>query len=616
VSIRLAALAFVFLALPGAASAASVDVLGVDASSYPRIRMTVVTATPTSFSPRVAELGGRVAGVHAFNLGAGASIVLAVDRSGSMAGAPLASAAAAARLFVARKGTADRIALVAFGSQADELTRFSADPGDALRALAGLEHDRQTGTALYDALRLSATALAAEPPGARVILLLTDGRDRSAGASLESAIAAARHAGAIVYPIGVQGVGLSEGPLVRMARATGGRYTPASGGQLEAAYARSSEELRRTWLLEYVTSARPGERIRASVWVPGLGSATAAATLPGSAPGAVARPSALVGSAVGDVLLALVVGVLVFGMYRALAAWRRGRWLRRRLAAPRTVAEPAPRRSLRERLSASFAGVLGATEQLAGRFARWRALEQLLERSRVPLRAVELLYVMLGSGFGLALFAALFGPPAAVILLALVTGSPFPLGLVVVRARRRRRAFEDQLPDLLLTLASGLKAGQSFRQGIQTVVDEGQEPAVGEFELVLNESRLGRPLEAALRDMGERLGSKDFSFVVSAVTIQRQAGGSLAGIFDMVADAVRERQQFARRIKALTATGRMSAYVLVALPIGLALALTAINGAYMAPLYSTPLGRAMIVGGLTMMAVGAVILRKIVAFKG
>jgi tight adherence protein B len=608
--------ALAFLALPGSAAAASVDVVGVDASTYPRIRVTVVTATPAVLSPRVAERSGRVAGVRALNLGAGASIVLAVDRSGSMAGAPLASASAAARLFVGRKPVADRVAVVAFGSEADELTRFSADPTDTLGALAGLEHDRLSGTALYDALRVSANALAGEPKGARVIVLLTDGRDRSAGPSLEAAIAAARRVGAIVYPVGVQGIGLSPGPLVRMAQATGGRYTSASGGELDAAYARISAELRRTWLLEYVTAARPGERIRLSVWVPGLGSAAAAAKLPGGAAGPAARPAPLVGSAVGDLLVALVVSVLVFGVYRAFAAWRRGRWLRRRLAAPRMTAEPEPRRTLRERLSGSFAGVLGATEQVTGRFARWRAFERLLERSRVPLRAVELLYVMLGSGFGFALFVALFGPPAIVILLTLLVGSFVPLALVVVRARRRRRAFEDQLPDLLLTLASGLKAGQSFRQGIQTVVQEGQEPAVSEFELVLNESRLGRPLEAALQDMAERLESKDFSFVVSAVTIQRQAGGSLAGIFDLVADAVRARQQFARRIKALTATGRLSAYVLVALPIGLALALTAINGEYMAPLYSTPLGRAMIVGGLTMMAIGAAILRKIVAFKG
>ena len=83
---------------------------------------------------------------------------------------------------------------------------------------------------------------------------------------------------------------------------------------------------------------------------------------------------------------------------------------------------------------------------------------------------------------------------------------------------------------------------------------------------MLTETRLGRPMDDALTDMAERVGSKNLSFVVTAVTIQRQVGGSLAGIFDMVADAVRNRQQFARKIKALTAMGRTSAYVLVGLP--------------------------------------------------
>jgi tight adherence protein B len=223
---------------------------------------------------------------------------------------------------------------------------------------------------------------------------------------------------------------------------------------------------------------------------------------------------------------------------------------------------------------------------------------------------------MLGSGVALAFLAALSGVPAAAIVLALIVGSLCPLGVIWLRARRRRAAFEEQLPDLLMTLASALKAGQSFRQGIQVIVDEGNEPAVSEFRLVLGEARLGRPLEQALEAMAQRVGSEDFAFVVSAVTIQRQVGGSLAGIFDMVSEAVRERQQFARRIKALTATGRMSAYVLMALPIGLALALTAMNPEYMSPLYSTSLGRTMITGGLLMMAIGSLVLRKIVAFKG
>jgi tight adherence protein B len=614
--VRLVGLAFGLLAFPSAALAAPVEVVGVDASAYPRVRVTVVTSKPASLRPRVAERGGRIAGVRAFNLGGGASIVLTVDRSASMAGAPLESATAAARLFAARKAPADRIAVVAFGSEADELSRFSPDPRDAVRALSGLVPDRRTGTALYDALRLSADTLAAEPQGGRVVVVLTDGRDRSGAGSLDSAVAAARRSGAIVYPVGIQGVGLSAAPLRQLARATGGRYTTASGGGLESAYARISDELRRTWLLEYVTASRPGERMRLSVWVPGLGSAAATTVLPGQADADAAEPPRVVGSTPADLLLALAVGALVFGVYRAFAAWRRARWLRRRVAAAGTPAEPEPERSLRERFAGSIAGVLEATEQTAGRFARWRSFERLLERARVPLRAAELLYAMLGAGFGLALLVALFGPPPFVILLAVVAGAAVPLALVAKRAKRRRRAFEDQLPDLLLTLASGLKAGQSFRQGLQTIVDEGQEPAVSEFALVLNESRLGRPLEAALQDMAERVGSEDFAFVVSAVTIQRQAGGSLAGIFDLIADAVRERQQFAHRIKALTATGRMSAYVLVALPIGLALALTAINRQYMAPLYTMPLGRLMIAGGLVTMSIGALILRKIVAFKG
>ena len=83
---------------------------------------------------------------------------------------------------------------------------------------------------------------------------------------------------------------------------------------------------------------------------------------------------------------------------------------------------------------------------------------------------------------------------------------------------------------------------------------------------MLTETRLGRPMDEALAEMAERVGSKNFRFVITAVTIQRQVGGSLAGLFDMVADTVRQRQQFARKIRALTAMGRMSAYVLVGLP--------------------------------------------------
>ena len=195
-------------------------------------------------------------------------------------------------------------------------------------------------------------------------------------------------------------------------------------------------------------------------------------------------------------------------------------------------------------------------------------------------------------------------------------GGAIPFLVVHMKAKRRMNAFEDQLPDILLTMAASLKAGHSFKQGLNSVVEEGRPPASEEFNRVLTEMQLGRPMDEALKEMAVRIGSENFEFVITAVTIQRQVGGSLAGLFDMVADTVRGRQQFARKVKGLTAMGRASAYVLVGLPFFLAMALTVINREYMSPLYTDPTGHMLIGIALVMMAVGSAILRKIVSFKG
>jgi tight adherence protein B len=199
---------------------------------------------------------------------------------------------------------------------------------------------------------------------------------------------------------------------------------------------------------------------------------------------------------------------------------------------------------------------------------------------------------------------------------AVALGTVVPYMVVAYKARRRLREFEDQLPDILVTMAASLKAGHSFRQGVQSVVDEGQEPASKEFRRVLTETQLGRPMDDALADMAERVGSKNFEFVMNAVTIQRQVGGSLAGLFDMVADTVRQRQQFARKIRGLTAMGRMSAYVLVGLPFFVFAAIFLINRDYISPLVTTSTGHKMIAVTAVMMTVGSLMLKKIVSFRG
>jgi tight adherence protein B len=151
---------------------------------------------------------------------------------------------------------------------------------------------------------------------------------------------------------------------------------------------------------------------------------------------------------------------------------------------------------------------------------------------------------------------------------------------------------------------------------VQAVVDEGQAPASDEFKRVLTETGLGRPIDDALGEMAERLGSENFEFAITAVNIQRQVGGSLASLFDMVADTVRQRQQFARKIRSLTAMGRMSAYTLIGLPFFLALAISVLNSGYLRPLFHTSTGHLLLMLGMAMMAVGSAIIKKIVSFKG
>jgi tight adherence protein B len=240
----------------------------------------------------------------------------------------------------------------------------------------------------------------------------------------------------------------------------------------------------------------------------------------------------------------------------------------------------------------------------------------MLERADVQLRTVEFVWISLGAAVLTALLAFLFGASAVFFIALTVTAGMVPFAWVWLKMRKRLKAFEDELPDLLITVAASLKAGHSFKQGLQAVVDEGHPPANQEFKRVLTEASLGRPMDDALLEMAERMASKNFEFAITAVTIQRQVGGSLATLFDMVADTVRQRQQFTRKIRALTAMGRMSAYTLIGIPFFLAGVITLVNSTYMHPLYFSHTGHIVIVVGLVMMGIGSLILKKIVSFRG
>jgi len=616
----LASAALAALTLP-AVTAAGVRVNGLDFGAYPLMRATVVTSVPVSRAPTVRENGLPVAGLQAVNLGRSKNVVLALDTSRSMAGRPLAEAAAAAASFVGSKPASDRIALVTFGNKAVQQSGFSSATIDADNALRTLSVSSRSGTALWDAVQVSARMLAPKE-GGKVVVLLTDGDDVGSTSSEAAAISALHKAGAVVYPIAfgshANTVGLKE-----LASQTGGSFHGAGNAKaLQSIYASIAKELRRTWRIAYLTTSRPGDMVKLEATVGKLGSDVASASVPGTGGSADAqtKPSPLLPSPVygkaGDLLFTLLAALLVLGAGLLIASTVRGSWLKQRLAPHiESGRRAAKKRTGRERLD-MFYRLSTATENAFGHRRQWRNLQLLLERADLPLRTVEFTWLLIGCSFVFAVLAALTGRSTLVILAMFLVGAFLPYFFVWFKAKRRMQAFEDQLPDLLITMAASLKAGHSFKQGIQSVVDEGQEPAAKELRRVLTDTQLGRPMEEALQETADRIGSKNFSFVITAVNIQRQVGGSLAGLFDMVADTVRDRQQFARKIRSLTAMGRASAYVLLALPFFIAIAITLLNPTYMDPLYHSHAGHVLIALGMTMMVFGSLVLQRIVSFKG
>jgi tight adherence protein B len=611
--LRMPPLALAVLTLAGPAAAARVRIVGVDTAGYPNLRATVVAPVGAG-QPRLFENGAPVANLDAVNMGRAKSVVLAVDRSQSMTGRALRDAVAAARAFVATKGAADRVEVIAFGREAVSLTGFSSSPADSDSALRHLVADRKAGTALWDAIALGTQRLAGEGSRGHVIIVLTDGHDVSSADSFSAAVAAAHRAKVTVYPIGIAGPDFTPGPLARLADETGGTYHQASSSaQLASVYTSIGRVLTHTWELRYPTTARPGDKLELTARVPGAGTGTRAIALPGSPAGGPAR---IWTAAWAPFAVSLLVGFLVLLACAFWFAAREGVWVQERLrphlTQMRRVTKTHRKRARRELLQNIFT----STERAFANVKQFRALQRLLERADLPLRAAELLYICIGAALTAGLLAAAAVHSLLVTAVFMLIAGSLPVLFIRFKANARVKAFDNQLPDLLITISASLKAGHSFRHAIQAVVDEGAQPTAKEFSRVLTQTQFGRPLDDGLAEMSERVGSKNLAFVINAVTIQRQVGGALAGLFDMVAETVRQRQQFARKVRGLTAMGRMSAYVLTGLPIFIALSVTALNPAYMAPLYNTSTGHELVGLGLAMMTVGALILKKMVSFRG
>jgi tight adherence protein B len=251
------------------------------------------------------------------------------------------------------------------------------------------------------------------------------------------------------------------------------------------------------------------------------------------------------------------------------------------------------------------------TGRLVERAGLLTKVERALEQGDVPIRASELIfYVLAGTVAAFMLVALLAGPLVGVGVAVFVAMAP--AAYVSNRQRSRSKAFEHQLPDTLTLLASSLRAGFSFMQGLETVAQEIGAPMRRELQRVFTEVRLGREVEDALGDAAERMDSRDLAWTVMAIKIQREVGGNLATLLDTVADTMQKRERIRREVMALTAEGRLSAIILGLVPPVAGFGLAVVAPDYMGKLFDETMGVVALVVGGVLAVLGAFWLNKII----
>lgn len=611
-------------AVPVASASPSLTVRSLETSAYPTVVVDVgvpaeLGASDTAIPDfEVMENGSKrtVASVEARTQKTEFEVVLVIDTSGSMAGVPLSHARDAAVRFIDTLPQGTPVAIVAFGSRPTVMSGFTTSSLALSRIIEDLVASGET--AVYDALR---TAAGLKPSatglGNRTIVLLSDGGDTSSVTTLNEAVRTVRSAKAPVLAVSIASPEQDQRALDILATRSGGRMVPVTdSADLGDYFASLATEIAGGYRVRFL-SARPNTKDLELDITASLGGRTASAYSSVPNPLFVTRAE-FAGTGIkvekanpiqlfGAALLAFMAVALVGGLGAASI-----------LRAPTRLDDLRYYDQLRaEQNSAGGRGdtiaakLVEAVDSVAGRHGFVGVLAPRLARAGMALRPAEwIIFHLLGvviAGF----MAEWLLDNRLISFLVVVLATAVPLLMLDVRGNKRLRAFENQLPDVLNLLSGGLRTGWGIQQSLELVTAESMPPASEEFKRVQLEARLGVPIERALGSLAERLGSRSFEWVVSAIAIQREVGGNLAEVLDQVAASIRDRESMTRQIASLSAEGRISAVILIVLPFVIVAGLLVISPDYILGAFASPAFLLLLAVGVVLMAVGALWLRAI-----
>ena len=582
------------------------------------------------------ELNGAPAAATATRVGSNTAAVvdrravLVFDTSGSMAGDGIAGARRAALAFAASVPADVRVGLVAFSDRPRVVLTPTLSRQELQTAVGRLQAGGETS--LYDGVSLGLRLLGRT--GERNLVVLSDGADTRSHESLADVSRELRREGVRLDAVALHTADAATTSLQRMAAATQGKVTAASSAaDLASTFSAAARTYASDVIMNVdVPSSYQGHSVQLQVAVASsvgvLRASTtmrvpAAPVLTPTAPPAESsqqgpvRPRGISLGLLALIFTALFVPLLVLlaGVESHRSPKARTKRLLHRYTLQRNAATSPEKSTASGGITRLAARLMAVSDRIASSPARRNKLVTRLSRADVALTPGEWIAVQSLVAFSAGVLSTLaFGSVAFGLLLAVV-GFAASSAWLSVKGRRRLRAFDEHLPSALQLVAGSLRSGFSLAQALDGVVREGIDPIASEVNRALAEARLGMSIEDALDGIGDRMASTDFRWVVMAIRIQREVGGNLAEILLTTAGVMRERARLRRQVKALSAEGRLSAYILLALPVLMSAYMFTLRRSYIRPLYTTGIGIGMLVFAIFLCTMGALWMRKVVTVE-
>lgn len=619
-----------------------IDIVDINGSRYPENGQTQIIIEFRNFAgdpdPSAVEIsanGQPVSGLTVESIANSTvpvGVVMAIDASGSMAGAPIVAAQEAAKSFVAQARPEDRIAIVSFADTVQVLAGFTNNKESLNSTIDGIEAAGETSfnDAVVQGISMFEQANAADLLGN--LIVLTDGEDTASQASLEEALAAVSDSDVRAFGVALEGSDFSPDPVEQLAAAGGGLFLSTPDPEsLSGLYGQISREISNTLVARFQSPISTPGNVDFVVGYQGLtssqtyavsGFATTTTQAEGSTTTTTLVP--LTGTIVESnsplsietliLMGAAGIGLTIF-LFLIILFGREddddpGRFAKRLQAYGRKGTAPEQKSGILARLP--FLNRFSeAAEEEARRRGMLSGVNASLEQANIPMTPGEAILAMVGLAFVGGILVGIFNG----VVVGAVSFGVFLLLVIFLlnfAGSREKKRFEKQLPDTLTLMSTSLRAGYSLLQAIEAVSSEAQDPTAREFGRAIAEARLGRTVTAALEGIVERTQSKDFEWAVMAIEIQREVGGNLAEVLQTVGDTMRARNRLKGEIKALTAEGRISAIVLGSLPFFMAGFLWFTNRSYLQPLLDETFGRVAIAAGVLLMSGGIFWLKKIV----